>query len=425
MILPEAKIILFKGKKLKDNSHPIVLQIKVGTNDYRRISLSMSAKEADWNSTDARYRDNSAKEYENRDLFELENKAKELLKESISKMREERQPFNYQRFKNKFLGREFDDGDKPKTLLSFIWWHAEQLREKGKLGTMTTFTTLHSVLKTHGCKESVKLDDVDVDFLENFEKKLVQRVNPHTGELIKKGSVFSYFKNLKSIFNKAIYYRVTKNYPFKNKANPWGYSFSHLKSPRISKTMSDEEIKKFFEFDWQNGTRQQKLAWKISFFIYHFRGIPIGDAARLTTKDIINKQVMFGRIKTSSKVPNIPINEQRQWIINLLKPSTDGIHLLPILHKGRHDSQQSIINRINKIKTIVNTGMKEIGEIQGVELKKLSTYVLRHTFSRKVLEKYGIWHLKETLGHKSVNTTQHYATSLSSKELEITDSIFM
>ena len=88
------------------------------------------------------------------------------------------------------------------------------------------------------------------------------------------------------------------------------------------------------------------------------------------------------------------------------------------------DARTRIPTSVNKMKTIVNSGMKEIAKIQGIEFDKLSTYVLRHTFSRKVLEKYGIWHLKETLGHKSVNTTQHYATSLSSKELEVTDSIF-
>jgi len=30
-----------------------------------------------------------------------------------------------------------------------------------------------------------------------------------------------------------------------------------------------------------------------------------------------------------------------------------------------------------------------------------------------------IWHLKEVHGHKSVTTTQAYATSLSSKQLEV------
>ena len=132
---------------------------------------------------------------------------------------------------------------------------------------------------------------------------------------------------------------------------------------------------------------------------------------------------MFGRIKTKSKVPNVPLNEKRRWIIDLFAPDTDGDHMLPLLFHGRHDSEQSIMNRINKMKTIVNTGMKEIAAIQGIDLN-LHTYVLRHIFRRKVLEKYGIWHLKELMGHKSVTTTQSYITSLSSKQLEVTDSIF-
>jgi len=37
---------------------------------------------------------------------------------------------------------------------------------------------------------------------------------------------------------------------------------------------------------------------------------------------------------------------------------------------------------------------------------------------------YGVRHLKEVMAHKSVTTTQSYTTSLSSKQLEITDSVF-
>lgn len=153
--------------------------------------------------------------------------------------------------------------------------------------------------------------------------------------------------------------------------------------------MSDVQIKLFFDFDWQNGTRKQKLARKVAYFLYHFRGIPIGDAARLRKDDIINNEVMFGRIKTKSKVLNIPINEKRQWILNLFADDTDSSHLLPLLFDGRHDSEQFKLNRINKMKTWVNTGKKEIAKIQGISMN-LHTYVLRHTFCKKVLKKYNI-----------------------------------
>ncbi len=45
--------------------------------------------------------------------------------------------------------------------------------------------------------------------------------------------------------------------------------------------MSDEQVAKFFDFDWQNENRKQQIGWKVAFFIYHFKGMPIGDAARL------------------------------------------------------------------------------------------------------------------------------------------------
>jgi site-specific recombinase XerD len=67
--------------------------------------------------------------------------------------------------------------------------------------------------------------------------------------------------------------------------------------------------------------------------------------------------------------------------------------------------------------------MDRITQIQGIK-SNLHTYVFRHSFSRKVLEKYGIWHLKEVLGHQNVNTTQAYAESLSTKQLNKTDDVF-
>ena len=71
MIQPEANIILYKGKTLKNKSHPIVLQVKVGNNDYRRISLKMSAFPKEWNASDARFKKTIEREYENRDPFRL------------------------------------------------------------------------------------------------------------------------------------------------------------------------------------------------------------------------------------------------------------------------------------------------------------------------------------------------------------------
>jgi hypothetical protein len=219
MIIPEFKIILFKGKKLKDDKHPIVLQVKVGTRDYRRISLGMSSTEKEWNATDCRFKDTTSKEHDNRELFDCETKARKFIEEDIEEMRTKRKPFDFNTFKSKFLGKYVKDTGIPNTLLGFLYWYCDDLLEKEKLGTRTGFTTLYTVLKSYKVKEALKLKDVDKFFLEDLEKKLIKRKNKHTGYQIKLSSVWSYFKNIKSLFNKSIYFEVNENYPFKNSAN--------------------------------------------------------------------------------------------------------------------------------------------------------------------------------------------------------------
>lgn len=425
MLTPTANIILFKGKKLVDGSHPIVLQVKVDTGKYKRISLGLSAKEKEWNATDSRFRDNSKHELDNRDLFDYETKAQNLLREMTEEMRRERKKFDFKLFKARFLGQEVKDATKPSTVLGFLEWYIQYLEEKNRLGDRDTFKALYNVLEQSGVTKNLQLADVDRDLLEDLEVKFSKRLNPHTNKPIKKRSVFSIFKRFKTLFNRSIEFDVNKNYPFRNSSNPKGYSFSHLNEARKSVSLSDDQLKKFFDFDWQSdeATRQEKMAWKICYFIYVCRGIPISDAARLTKEDIANNQIQFVRIKTGKKVPNIPLTEKRKWIINLVKEETDGHHLVPILFNGRHDTEQSKRNRINKIKTWVNTGAKSIAQKQGIDVN-ISTYIFRHTFARQILEKYGIWTLKEVLGHADIKTTQAYAKSLSDKELEVTDEVF-
>ncbi len=111
MLTPESKIILYKGKTLKDGSHPIMLQVKVAARDYRRIGLKMSAFQDDWNTTDSRFRDTIKYETENRDLFDHETKANEIMHKMIQEMKKKRIAFDFHSFKADFPGIKYETSD--------------------------------------------------------------------------------------------------------------------------------------------------------------------------------------------------------------------------------------------------------------------------------------------------------------------------
>ncbi|MEO1033785.1 MAG: site-specific integrase [Bacteroidota bacterium] len=435
MLKPKTKFVLSKSNPPANGKYPIILQVKPFNKPYRRITLGLTATEQQWDKHKERFKDDGLFETENEDLRAYERKANEIIK-GFRDDDGNYGRFNFEAFKAQFLSlpeevpgeQDSESGElteeKPDTLLGFLDWYINYLTIKERIGDRSRFKSLRNVLLDYGASLDLKLSDVTKDWLDNFETYLLNRKHQWTGKPVKKISVWSHFKTMNTLYGKAIYHELISSKPFRNQTNPKGFSFAHLaKQPRISRSTSDEELERFLAFNWKNGTKRQAYAWKIAFFIYYFRGIPISDAALLTKDDIANNEVMFGRIKTHNKVPNIPLDhEKRQWILKELEPETDGYHLIPILHKDRHITKQQIYNRINKMKTIVNTGMKEIAKIQGVKMN-MHTYILRHTFSRKVLESFGIWHLKETHGHSSVLTTQKYAGSLSNAQVAKVDAV--
>ena len=422
----QIKTILFKGKIVDDDKYPLMLQVKIGKNKYKRISLGLSAYASSWIPKAETFVGNDYLSL-NQKLFEAKTKARDILEELQLHFDKNNVPFSFDVFKRKFL--DFDkeetetiESDIPRTFFTFLQWYIDELTALDKIGDRLNFKTLQSVSKNFIHKDLL-LDSINKLWLEKFKSHLHKRKN-RKGEPISNVTVWTYLKTMRTLLSKARYYEVTSNNPFRNSSNPNGFSFHKLeKAPRISRSMSDEELNNFLAFDYKNALKRKRLAYLICYLIYLFRGIPISDLALLNIESISNNEISFGRVKTHKKVPNIPLTENRLRVLNLLKQYTDGYYLVPILHKDRHITKQQKYNRIEKIKSYVNNALKEIAVEQKIKIN-LTTYTFRHTYSRKVLEKHGVWKLKEALGHESILTTQKYAGSLSDKEVAKTDDVF-
>ncbi len=412
MLTPTLSIVLFKGKTLADDRHPIMMQVYDG--ETRRFALGMRAFQDEWNE-DAQ--DFVADKELSKNLRSIKVKAQRIFDRMIDQMIEENRDFSFAAFKQKVLNKK-ETSSHPKGLLAFLEFYMELLLERERLGDKNHYQKLYNQLKEFGVSRSLRFTDIDKMWLEKFETYLSKRVNPRTGKRIKKISIRDYIKHLRTLFNKAIEFGVTTHYPFRNQVNKTKskqcYSFSHLKSPRISKSLSDEMLEKFTSFDWRKHKKLAKVFHRVM-CIYYMNGIPIADASRLTKTDIFNNAIHFGRIKTHTKVPEIPLIEKLEFHLSRLEPYTDGYHLLDILHKDRHFTEQKRRNRVEKIKTLTNAALKKIADIQGIP-DNLTTYTFRHTIARKVLEQYGIYFLNQLFGHKSMDTTAAYVGSLTNKE---------
>lgn len=111
-------------------------------------------------------------------------------------------------------------------------------------------------------------------------------------------------------------------------------------------------------------------------------------------------------------MPLLPLAKEiiKKWVV---KQKNENNYVFPVLEKGISELQKQK-NKDQFIKTI-NKYMKMIGEDIGYD-KPLTTYAARHSFAT-VLKRSGAptEFISESLGHKSLQTTEAYLDSFEDK----------
>ena len=93
-------------------------------------------------------------------------------------------------------------------------------------------------------------------------------------------------------------------------------------------------------------------------------------------------------------------------------------YIFPILDRKIHKTAQQQHNRIHKVLAKVNSRLKELGQMAGIQTP-LTTYVARHTYAT-VLKRSGvnIAIISESLGHSDLSTTQIYLDSFENDQID-------
>ena len=258
--------------------------------------------------------------------------------------------------------------------------------------------------------ETYKFENIDYQFLTEFENFMRKRG-------AQDGGIGVYMRNIRTIYNKAINFKIVQPqyYPFKD------YKISKFKKRKVRKALTEDEFQKLLEFEVEK-MPAVKNALYLYIFSYYARGMNFTDLAELKWSDLDNLQFTYTRNKTDVnlkiKLPEKPIIKEILDFYKIYRPYNTP-YIFPILMKSMKDySDEELKNRKYNVINYYNKKLKEIFKFLEIE-KNITFYTARHTFATTAVRNgVNINNIKQSLGHKSIKTTENYIEDFTDNEVD-------
>jgi len=393
-IMERVKIVLFKGKKLKDNSHPIVIRI-TKNNQRRHLTTDLRCKADHWDSNEALPNDSYRSKImsKNRMVGKLTK-----IKDRIVKI-EDSLPDDWtvEDFVNEYKTKR----QEPRRVIEYFDETIRRLKKSRKIGNAETYRNAKQSLKEF-IKKDKDIKKSDISFNELTTSVLQKFKEYHEAKGNKPGTISIHLRTIRAVYNRAIIdgYAKKKKYPFKKGLIPNG-------NP-LKRAMTQDE---FIKFKNEN-LEDPELIRARDYFVFSFytRGMNFIDIAMLKLKNIRNGVITYERHKTK-KVFHIRVHPQIKPIIQkYAKGKTDEEYLFPVVNP-KFTGEVSIYDRIKKVRNKVNNDLRKIAKLAGID-QRITFYVARHSFAT-IMKYKGVSteSIQEFLGHTNVKTTETYLKS--------------
>lgn len=384
-------IFYLRKSKSKEDTGIIYLRITVNgkravTTTGREIPLSI------WNVQAGKASGNSAQaKLINRFLIKVENDIYSVHQKLIDKG----VPFSAKDMVDVYLGKD-KKKNQEKLLLEIFQEHNDRVeRLVGKdfaAGTAERYRTAKKHIEGYIKKEfnasDIPVRKVDHKFISGFEYYLkTERKCAHN-------SAIKYITNFKKIIRIAYANEWISRDPFLN----WKAKLKVVDREFLTKdelqVMIGKEIK------------NERLSLVKDIFLFCcFTGLAYADVKKLSSKEVVtgidgNRWIKMNRTKTKTR-SSIPLLPTAEAILQKYSshPQVSDKRLLPVLTNQK-----------------MNAYIKEIADLCEIE-KNLTFHLARHTFATTVTLSNGvpIESVSKMLGHKNLQTTQHYAKILDRK----------
>jgi len=295
--------------------------------------------------------------------------------------------------RNEFAGK----GERPRYLVEIFKAHNSNIEKLiGKdyaKPTLTKYVTtlnhLENFLKWKYKTSDINLAKLKYEFLTDFEFYL------KTEKSIDHNTTAKYIKNTKKVINDCMAKGWLKANPFSN---------YKITTKLVDRTfLSENEL----DILANKELKLERVALVRDIFVFScYTGLSFIDVANLTPNHIAigmdrEKWIFTNRQKTNT-ASHIPLLPPAMEIINKYKDHPAAVNkgrLLPLLSNQK-----------------MNAYLKEIADLCEIH-KDLTFHVARHTFATTVTLTNGvpIETVSKMLGHKKLQTTQHYAKILDKK----------
>ncbi|MDD2307718.1 MAG: site-specific integrase [Prolixibacteraceae bacterium] len=395
-------IILDTRREKNNGTYPVKVRVTYDQR-YKKYGTKYALNEDDYETiTSKNFRSEKL-----RNIKAALDKIKVNADEVISGIEE----FNFDEFENIFLEKR---GDMTNIINAFDAI-VVQKKESGRIGTAIGYEYAKKSLQEFE-KYQLNLKKTDeVDTLQ-FKKITVNYLNEYDKWMRSEGktatTIGMYLRNVRALMNTAV-----KTNVIKSNAYPFGVGKYEIPtSNSIKKALSNEELKKLFEYQPKAGSPEHYF-FDLWLFSYLCNGLNIKDILRLKYSNIQGESIIFVRAKTEHTTKQrteieailTPIAKQiiDRWGT---KPVQSDNFIFPFLNKEmtadkQHKVKEQAVWQINKY-------IKKVAAKVGIDAK-LTTYVARHSYTSKLLRAgISIEFLRQQLGHTDSKTTLNYAQKI-------------
>lgn len=273
-----------------------------------------------------------------------------------------------------------------------------RFENNGQIGTASSYECAkNSLIEYRG---DFPLEVVDVEFLEGYERHM-------SGAGKSKTTIGIYLRAFRAIFNEAI----DKKKMISRDIYPFGRGKYIIPVGSASKRALKQEDKVKFETVELSGEERRGVAfWMFSYFC---NGMNLVDIAYLRPEQIDEEAIRIVRRKTMRNVRElkqiiIPLRDEARQTLKEYgghEPYVFGVIDDSMTEKQKH-------TRIKDWRKEINDIVKSVARRLGIK-GKVTMYSARHTFATMLLKgKADIRAIQESLGHRSIATTEHYLADL-------------